>query len=71
MEITNAINRLKDFIEASECRFLPVDSNYPIQNFAGYKWHNENRAEEYYGFIPVVFRREICRTLNPNTLIDI
>ena len=71
MEITNAINRLKDFIETSGCRFLPVDSNYPIQNFAGYKWHNENRAEEYYGFIPVVFRREICRTLNPNTLIDI
>jgi len=65
-EQVNAINRLMEFIERNEHRFLDLD-DYDARipaNIAGYRWHQRETGEEFYGFIPAVFQREICRTVN-------
>jgi len=67
-ELTNAINRLIDFVEKNENRFMNLDDYEarPITNLAGYRWRDHERDEVNYGFIPSVFSKEICRSMNKN-----
>lgn len=70
-ELTNAITRLQEFIERNEHRFLSLETNntlYAMHNIAGYTWFDGTCNERIFGIIPSVFRREICRTLNVNTM---
>ena len=69
-ELTNAINRLIDFVEKNENRFLNLDDYEarPITNLAGYRWRDHERDEVNYGFIPSVFSKEICRSMNKNAV---
>ena len=69
-EQVNAINRLMEFIERKENRFYNLDDREARlpNDIAGYRWHQRETGEQFYGFIPEVFQREICRTVNANAV---
>ena len=69
-EQVNAINRLMEFIERKENRFYNLDNREARlpNDIAGYRWYQRETDEHFYGFIPEVFQREICRTLNANAV---
>ncbi len=69
-EMSNAIQRLQDFIESHEGRFMSTNSeDRAILNMVGYKWRDTNSHEEVYGVLPSVFKNEIARRVNINAIL--
>lgn len=69
-ELSNAIQRLQDFIEKNEGRFISTSSDdRTIVNIVGYKWRDTISHEEVYGILPSVFKNEISRRVNINSII--
>lgn len=69
-EMSNAIQRLQDFIESHEGRFMSTNSeDRAILNMVGYKWRDTISHEEVYGILPSVFKNEIARRVNINAIL--
>jgi len=71
-ELTNAITRLKDFVEKNENRFMNIEDPEvrPVTNLAGYRWYNRETKEQVFGFIMPVFDKEICRTVSRRAVLE-
>ena len=71
-ELTNAINRLKEFIEKNESRFISIEDYdaRPVTNLAGYRWCNRDNNEQIFGFLLPVFDKEICRTVSRKAVLE-
>ena len=71
-EMTNALQRLQDFILLNESRFVPTNSSEREvrSNLAGYKWRDTKTYEEIYGILLPVFKNEISRRVNQAALIS-
>ena len=64
LELTNAINRLKNFISLNEHRFFDLDSGdfRAFHNIAGVSWIASSIGYKVYGIYPNIFDKEICCT---------
>lgn len=71
-EMSNAMQRLFDFIESNEGRFVPTssDDNSLRTNIAGYKWRDTITHEEVYGILSTVFHTSISRKVNYTAFLE-
>lgn len=64
LELTNVIDRLKNFISLNEHRFFDLDSGdyRAFYNIAGVCWMVSGIGYKVYGIFPNIFDKEVCCT---------